>query len=213
MFTLIKQFWETHSIRSDPGLARVQARRARRQGREYQKELKAAQTLQTAFNLGQKEAIMRAVAAYAKIIELEIEDNEDIIIYHKTLLNRALTLLEQLERDIKSNPHAQDSVNLLRQIKEMEKKLQDSITNLLQTFTSFQNTNYSTMRVLDRASQIRDMFYQLRETRGEVRAFDKAVNSIDSAERAGKPVSQNKQIDAAVKSLLKELELRLGVFL
>jgi len=139
------------------------------------------------------------------VVFMEIELLKSIVIKHKTLLNRNLDKLQRLEQDIVGNKNAANKEELIRKIRGMEKQLEDAILSLLQRFTSFQNTNYTTMKLLDRASQLRDEFYQLRLSRGDVKEYDKDIASIENDARAGK-ITEDKKMERLLAALKEELE-------
>ena len=204
-FTTIKEWLETHSLNSDRTLVGREMRYTRRLGRKYNEELKTSKEFAEAFATGDQDKILKALMKHTTVVFMEIELLKSIVIKHKTLLNRNLDKLQRLEQDIVGNKNAANKEELIRKIRGMEKQLEDAILSLLQRFTSFQNTNYTTMKLLDRASQLRDEFYQLRLSRGDVKEYDKDIASIENDARAGK-ITEDKKMERLLAALKEELE-------
>lgn len=207
MFNFIREYLETHSVRSDRGLARRERRYARREMRDYEAERKMAELIDKRFEEGTRQKIQDAFVKYQKIIMREIGDLRELIVGYKTLLRRTFDELAELEQEIKGNPNERQREQALQMLRKMEQEIEKNYQSYFQSLTSFDSINLSAKNLLDRASQIRDLFYHARELRGPVSDFKKALSAAHKAERAGtQDIDIMGKLNLASDALHKELE-------
>ncbi len=208
MFSALKNWLETHPWRSNAGIVRKERRDTRRLGRLITKDIKAGEKIEEAFLSGKKEHIDHAFLAYTALLRGEVKTLRTFIIGYKALLTRAIDSIERLEQDIKMNAHESHKEDLLKDLAQMEAEILTSFKNFFVGLTSFENTNFSTQRLLDRASQARDLYYQAVQLRAPVRDLARWIKREDGGERAGKPVdiaAEKKSYATALAALKTEL--------
>lgn len=215
MFTALKNWLATRSWRSDNGVARKERRVTRQIGRALQKEHDVAERIEKAFEGGDKEEILKAFSQYRLVTTGEIATLQEFLVGYKILLRRAIDNLEGLEQDIKMNAHEAHKDDLLKTIAAMEREIQANFKEFFQDLTSFNNTTLTMAKLVDRASQARDLYYQAVQLRGPVRTLSTWMRAEGRAERAGKgrdATEERKAYDVALNALRSELDrLHTGV--
>ncbi len=196
MFTALKNWLRTRSVRSDVGIARKDRRDARRVGRLLAKEQAAIEKIDSAFEHGNKDEILKAFSTYRLIMTDEIESLQDFIVGYKILLRRAVENIEGLEQDIKMNAHESHKDELLKILGDMERDILAAFKQFFQSLTSFQNTNFTLKKLLDRSSRARELYYQAEEMRGPIRELNAWFRSEAKAERSG----EARNLDAELKA-------------
>ena len=211
MFTVIKQYLESHSIRSDLGVARKERRDARHARTHYRQSLARAKKIDEAFEQGEKTKIQRSFEDYKKIMEHELHDLKEIINDYKTLMQRALAETRDLRAAVliakKSNHFtAQQITAITSEVELLERELAKKFDKYFRSLTSFESINISTLALLDAASVLNDLFYQTKEMRKEVAAFNRAIHSEIKALRRGKSDDHVTRIKESTAKFKKELD-------
>lgn len=186
MFTAFKNWLETRSLRSDVGIAKRDRRAMRRLGRDIAKDAQTGERIDDGFQKsGQKEKILQAFKRYHWLMSDEVKNLRVYIVGYKVLIRRAIENLEHLEQDIKANAHEQHKQELLAAVAKMEAEILHSFKNFFASITSFENTTFSTAKLLDKSSQARDLYYQALQLRKPARSLAKLIASEDHVERKG----------------------------
>ena len=209
MFTTLKNWLESHSLRSDAGIARRERRVTRRLGRDILKGMAVGEKIDMGFTSGNKDTILKAFTLYRAVVGSEVKDLRAYIVGYKVLMRRAIESIELLEQDIKMNAHEQHKDELLRILAQMEAEILASFRGFLQGLTSFESANYSTTKLLDKASQARDLYYQALELRGPVKSLSRWIGREESSERSGQArdiVVERKAYENALNALRAELQ-------
>ena len=99
--------------------------------------------------------------------------------------------------------------NLREADPETHREILASFRGFLQGLTSFESATYSTTKLLDKASQARDLYYQALELRGPVKSLSRWIGREESSERSGQArdiVVERKAYENALNALRAELQ-------
>jgi len=209
MFTILKNWFETRSVRSDIGIVKQEIRAIRRLNRDIAKDKQLAELIDAGFTSGQEEKIHDAFERYFKLITDEVKDLQLYIIGYKILVRRTVESLELLEQDIKMNSAEQHKQELLDAIAKMEAEMLQNFKNFFASLASFESTSWSTQKLLSEASQVQDLFYRAQLLRKPARALGALITQEDRVERKGlsrAPDVEKKTYELLTGMLHTELE-------
>lgn len=194
MFTVLKNWLETVSIRSDRGLARLEGRDLRKIGRDitkvHDRSDKFFNDMKNSNN--DPEVIFynemnKNFLGFTGIMFDEFDKTADAISAYRTLMKRDMATIVELQQLLAEHAkflktgykdNGQLILNLQKELKDIENEMENQAKGFLQTMASVDNTNFSTQQLLDEASTIRDAFYQAKITRNNISDFNKNIKKF-----------------------------------
>ncbi len=182
MFTILHNWLEKISFRSDVGLARKQMRDARRVLRNQEQAHKVLEDIEKLLKKDEvlHEDIDKTTKKLAKSLEKELLEIMNIVAEHRIIDARNLKKLQELYAAISSRRgHTEvgsSSKELLdkmqKEIYELQNLIQKEIDSFIATFSSYQNSNLNLLQALGDESQSREAQYAARKTRTDIKKYD-----------------------------------------
>jgi hypothetical protein len=207
---ILKNWWETHSILRDQGLARRQRRLLRDYASKIEKDLATLKKLDESIEDGNRDSISIALEHYKVLFEKEFNDLQDVIVEFKTLVHRNIEKLERLRQDVSANKNDLSKSEHIKEINTIESGLVDAIGQEMQNLTSFSNTNFSLRALVNRASLIQDARYNANQARKDVKKLNRDIRKVDKQARKGEDIKEDSLKDAITQAK-SELEHELKV--
>lgn len=194
MFESLKNYLETHALRTDGMLASKERRLTRRLGRDANAERKEAEEIEHILETSEdRDEIIKAFEKFKKLLIRELVDVHNIIRVYKTLMHRMLTEFEELYQQVHyhaSQVNAGYAAEFDQKLREFESMLEAGFKGFFQSLASFQDRNLSLAQILDDASLIHDAFYNAKMLRVEVRAIHSNLGTLQSQVKKETPMQQ-----------------------
>ena len=209
MITSLKEFFETHSVRSVKGVARKQRRDARHAARDEQHLQKEIHKLEEIVHkkVVMREDILKDLKKCIKYYSGEAHSIEAFIVDYKIIMNDLLSDIRKLQDAVKINEKEDNKLveKLNKLVGEIKKNYEDT---MIAGFGGFESTTFSAQKLLSKSSQMRDMYNHSVLQRRSINKLHNELRSMIKTERNGKALD-SKIVENMTNDLQSELRQQL----